>query len=171
MTHRAAQPMTEAIHFQTVYLSMGGNLGHPMALFDEAVDQLRNHTHCLTLRESHRYESEPIDAEGPNFVNSVIELKWNGDADTLLHLCMEIEADLGRVRSVRNAPRPMDLDVLLFGNQTIDQANLTVPHPRMHVRRFVLQPLLELWPDADIPGQGLAREHLQSCMDQMVQRI
>lgn len=142
-----------------------------MALFDEAVDQLRTHPNCLTLRESHRYESEPIDAEGPNFINSVVELKWSGDADTLLHLCMEIETDLGRVRSVRNAPRPMDLDVLLFGNRIIEQPNLVVPHPRMHLRRFVLQPLLELWPEADIPERGSARAHLESCMDQMVQRI
>jgi 2-amino-4-hydroxy-6-hydroxymethyldihydropteridine diphosphokinase len=163
--------MTEPMNFLTVYLGMGGNMGHPMALFDESVDQLRNHHNCLALRESHRYESEPIDATGPNYVNSVIEMKWNGDPQTLLNVCLEIEADLGRVRSVRNAPRPMDLDVLLFGNQIIEQPDLSVPHPRMHQRRFVLQPLLDLWPEAEIPGIGPARQSLQSCMSQMVRRI
>jgi len=153
------------------YLGLGGNLGHPMALFDEVVEHFRTHFCAQTVRESLRFESAPVDATGPNYVNSVLELMWQGDAEQLLHECMAIESQLGRIRTTRNAPRPIDVDVLLFGQETVNTSQLTVPHPRMHLRRFVLEPLLQLNPEIEIPGLGPARNHLPGTLDQIVKAI
>lgn len=153
------------------YLGLGGNLGHPMALFDEVVEYFRQHPSVAGARESPRYESAPVDATGPNYVNSVLEIQWQGDAEQLLAACLGLEAQLGRVRTTRNAPRPVDVDVLLVGKQTVNTDELTVPHPRMHLRRFVLEPLLQLNPAAEIPGKGLAKEYLPATLDQVVKAI
>ena len=153
------------------YLGLGGNLGHPMALFDEVIDYFRAHSCAKAVRESLRFESAPVDATGPNYVNSVLELMWQGNAEQLLHTCMAIESQLGRVRTTRNAPRPIDVDVLLFGQQTVNTSQLTVPHPRMHLRRFVLDPLLLLHPDIESPGLGPAKNHLPGTQDQIVKAI
>ena len=128
------------------YLGLGGNLGHPMALFDEVVDHFRAHPLVNAVKESSRFESVPVDASGPNYVNSVLEIQWLGSAEQLLQSCMALESKLGRVRTTRNAPRPIDVDVLLVGEQTVNTSMLTVPHPRMHQRAFVLQPLAEIAP-------------------------
>mgnify|MGYP006181608047 FL=1 len=153
------------------YLGLGGNLGHPMALFDEVVEYFRQHPSVAGAKESPRYESAPVDATGPNYVNSVLEIQWQGNAEQLLAACLGLEAQLGRVRTTRNAPRPIDVDVLLVGNQTVNTNELTVPHPRMHLRRFVLEPLLQLNPAAEIPGKGLAKEYLPATLDQVVRAI
>jgi 2-amino-4-hydroxy-6-hydroxymethyldihydropteridine diphosphokinase len=153
------------------YLGLGGNLGHPMALFDEVVEYFRTHSCAQAVRESRRFESAPVDATGPNYVNSVLELMWQYDAEQLLQECMTIESQLGRVRTTRNAPRPIDVDVLLFGQETVNTSQLTVPHPRMHLRRFVLEPLLQLNPEIKIPGLGLAKNHLPGTLDQIVKAI
>ncbi len=130
--------MNHEVSHTLCYLGLGGNLGHPMALFDEVVAHFRTHFCAQAVRESLRFESAPVDATGPNYVNSVLELMWQGDAEKLLHECMAIESQLGRIRTTRNAPRPIDVDVLLFGQETVNTSQLTVPHPRMHLRRFVL---------------------------------
>lgn len=148
------------------YLGMGGNLGHPLALFDELLDELRALPDCVGLKESPRFESEPVEATGPNYVNSVIELEWMNTAQALLAACMNLETLHGRVRSVKNAPRLIDLDVLLFGDEIIHTADLTVPHPRMHLRRFVLEPLLSLNPTVKLPGLGPASQFLTQTLDQ-----
>lgn len=147
---------------------MGGNLGNPIALFDEVITELSALPHTSKVRESPRFESEPVDATGPNYINSVIELMWEGTAIELLNTCMSLESIHGRVRSTKNAPRLIDLDVLLFGDSVIHSPDLTVPHPRMHVRRFVLQPLLALNPEIDIPGLGKGALHLPATLDQQV---
>ena len=153
------------------YLGLGGNLGHPLALFDEVAEHFRQHPLSTNVKESPRYESAPVDATGPNYVNSVLEVQWQGSAAELLSACLGLEAQLGRIRTTRNAPRPIDVDVLLFGLQTVHTDSLTVPHPRMHLRRFVLEPLLQLNPQAQIPCMGLARDYLQATLDQDVQLI
>jgi 2-amino-4-hydroxy-6-hydroxymethyldihydropteridine diphosphokinase len=153
------------------YLGLGGNLGHPMALLDEVVDYFRQHPSVASAVESPRYESVPVDATGPNYVNSVLELQWQSDAEQLLTTCLGLEAQLGRVRTTRNAPRPIDVDVLLVGMQTVNTSRLTVPHPRMHLRRFVLEPLLQLNPTVEIPGKGPARLYLPASLDQVVKAI
>lgn len=153
------------------YLGLGGNLGHPLALFDEVVEYFRQHPSVAGAKESPRYESAPVDATGPNYVNSVLELQWQGTADALLQACLGLEAQLGRIRTTRNAPRPIDVDVLLVDQQIVNTGSLTVPHPRMHVRRFVLEPLLQLNPSVEIPGKGPAQEYLPATMDQAVKAI
>lgn len=153
------------------YLGLGGNLGHPLELFDEVLKTFRQHPLTSAVRESPRFESAPVDATGPNYVNSVLEVQWSGTAQELLQVCQHLESRLGRVRTTRNAPRPIDVDVLLVGQQTVQDPNLIVPHPRMHLRRFVLEPLLQLNPDAHIPGVGLARDSLNGTLDQDVKPI
>nr|WP_306815292.1 2-amino-4-hydroxy-6-hydroxymethyldihydropteridine diphosphokinase [Limnobacter parvus] len=150
---------------------MGGNLGHPMALFDEVVENFRLHPLAAGVKESPRYRSAPVDATGPDYVNSVLEVYWLGNAEELLQACLGLEAQLGRVRTTRNAPRPIDVDVLLVGIQTVNTESLTVPHPRMHLRRFVLEPLLKLNPTAQIPGKGFAEGFLPATQDQIVTAI
>ena len=155
----------------TCYLGMGGNLGQPMQLFDQVLIALQANPQCHDVRESSRFESEPIDATGPNYINSVIELKWFGTAEALLHTCMALEEGHGRLRSTINAPRLIDLDVLLFGQERIETDLLTVPHPRMLQRRFVLEPLLELNPQVSLPELGLASHFLHSTLEQRLHRV
>lgn len=153
------------------FLGVGGNLGTPNELFDSLPALLNQHPSATFIRESSRFKSAPVDATGPDYLNSVIELDWAGAPEELLQLCMQIEQDLGRVRSFRNAPRPIDLDVLLVDQLRISTEHLAVPHPRMHLRRFVLEPLVELAPEVYIPGQGRASELLKQTLDQAVFRI
>lgn len=163
--------MNKASDGTPCYLGLGGNLGHPVTLFDEVVRYFQRHPLARNVRESTRYESAPVDATGPNYINSVLEIQWLGSADELLKACLDLEAQLGRVRTTRNAPRPIDVDVLLFGQQTVNTASLTVPHPRMHLRRFVLEPLLQLNPDVQIPALGFAWDFLPATQDQIVKAI
>lgn len=153
------------------YLGLGGNLGNPMALFDQVLEFFAQHAQASQVKTSPKYESAPIESSGPNYINAVLELNWAGSSEELLEACMALEHQLGRTRSVRNAPRVIDVDVLLFGSQQIESPSLIVPHPRMHVRRFVLQPLLDLNPNAHIPGIGWAKECLEPTQDQDIQRI
>lgn len=153
------------------YLGLGGNLGNSLNLFDEAIQHLKEHPNTRDVIESPRFESEPFEATGPNFVNSVVKLFWEGEPLALLKLCLEIEAHYGRVRTYQNAPRTIDLDVLLFGDQIINLEDLTIPHPRMHQRRFVLEPLLALDPDISIPKLGLASNFLPQTLNQWLQVI
>lgn len=160
--------MTQGI---ACYLGLGGNLGEPARLFDEVTRSLQNNPLAEHVRESTRFESSPVDATGPNYLNSVIELRWLGDANQLLLACQALENELGRVRSTRNAPRLIDVDVLLYGEQRINTPTLQVPHPRMHLRRFVLEPLVHLNPRVNIPGHGVASELLEHTRDQDVRAI
>lgn len=153
------------------YLGLGGNLGHPLTLFNEVGEYFKQHALVVGLKESPRYESTPVDASGPNFINSVLEVQWLGNAQELLQACFKIENKLGRVRTTRNAPRPIDVDVLLVGQQSIHTENLTVPHPRMHLRRFVLEPLLNLNTEVKIPGLGFARNYLPATQGQSVHAL
>lgn len=153
------------------FLGVGGNLGQPGELFDSLPALLAQDPRATFRRESSRYRSAPVDATGPDYLNAVIELDWTGTPDGLLQWCMRVEMDLGRVRSYRNAPRPIDLDVLLMDQLVITTDTLSVPHPRMHLRRFVLEPLVELAPEVYIPGQGLAADLLSRTQDQTVIRI
>ncbi|HEX4842267.1 MAG TPA: 2-amino-4-hydroxy-6-hydroxymethyldihydropteridine diphosphokinase [Limnobacter sp.] len=157
--------------FMLCYLGLGGNLGQPLSLFDAVVAHFAQHPMASAVKESRRFKSAPVDATGPDYVNSVLALQWSGSPETLLEECMAVEARLGRVRTTRNAPRPIDVDVLLCGNAVQNTPSLTLPHPRMHQRRFVLQPLLDLAPDLNIPGHGKVRDLLQATLDQQVNPI
>jgi 2-amino-4-hydroxy-6-hydroxymethyldihydropteridine diphosphokinase len=124
------------------------------------------------IARSSLYRSAPIGyADQPAFLNCVARLETALPAQSLLAQLQQIERGLGRVRSFPNAPRTIDLDLLLYGTEILDTPGLTLPHPRMHERAFVLVPLLELDPGATIPGRGKAAELLRDCAGQSIERV
>jgi 2-amino-4-hydroxy-6-hydroxymethyldihydropteridine diphosphokinase len=125
----------------------------------------------LSARSS-LYRSAPLGyADQPEFVNAVAGIDTELGAAELLHQLQALEARHARTRSFANAPRTLDLDLLLYGDERIHAPGLIVPHPRMHERAFVLLPLAEIEPQASIPGQGSAMACLAACADQKVERI
>ena len=124
------------------------------------------------VRRSSLYRSAPLGYAGqPDFINAVAQLETGLAAGRLLAELQALEARHGRERSFANAPRTLDLDLLLFGGLEMSTDELTVPHPRMHERAFVLQPLVEIAGDAAIPGRGSAAQLLRSCAQQDVERL
>jgi 2-amino-4-hydroxy-6-hydroxymethyldihydropteridine diphosphokinase len=128
------------------YVGLGANLGEPIATVRQALLDLAAVPGVLSLRHSALYGSSPVDATGPNYVNAVAELKTTLSAPALFAALQHLENQAGRLRPFRNAPRTLDLDLLLFGAASIQSQNLTVPHPRMTDRAFVLRPLHDLAP-------------------------
>ena len=110
------------------------------------------------LRASALYRSAPWEADGPDFYNAVAELQTALGPHELLAALHGMEQAAGRERPYLNAPRTLDLDLLLYGDAVIDAPGLRVPHPHLHERAFALVPLLDVWPDARIPGYGDARD-------------
>lgn len=126
----------------------------------------------VTCRSSF-YRTEPQGyAEQPDFINAVCTLETRLSAAALIARMLEIEVASGRTReAVRNGPRPLDLDLLVFGAEVIDENGLKVPHPRIAERRFVLEPLAEIAPELHIPGQGAVKRLLQDCPPQRVEKV
>lgn len=117
------------------------------------------------------YQTTPHEASGPDYINAVQLIETMLSADALLSYLQQIEITQGRERSFRNAPRTLDLDLLLFGSQVIRSDCLTVPHPRMHERAFVLVPLVDVWPAAIIPGRGSPQDLLARLAFQSIQLL
>ena len=137
------------------YIGFGTNLGDRLASCRKALAALAALPGCRLSRTSSLYETEPVGlTEQPPFFNGVALLETEGDARWLLGQLLTIEVDLGRVRGVRWGPRTIDLDLLLFDEEIIASVELTVPHPRLHERRFVLQPLHEIAPALRHPVLG-----------------
>jgi len=138
----------------TAYLSLGSNLGDRIANILDAIEELR--PLCTTpIRRSALYETEPTDLEDqPWFINAVVEMETPIPPCDLLAACHRIEQSAGPEKAVRFGPRFLDIDLLLYGQEAIREADLEVPHPRMHERRFVLVPLLELCPEVTDPRDG-----------------
>ena len=129
------------------YVGIGSNLDDPRAQVTSAFDELDKLPHTRVVRKSSLYRSAPVGyAAQPHFVNAVAQLETGLPAERLLDKLHEVEARHGRKRSFPNAPRTLDLDLLLFGEAQLRSPTLTVPHPRMHERAFVLEPLLEIAP-------------------------
>jgi 2-amino-4-hydroxy-6-hydroxymethyldihydropteridine diphosphokinase len=134
------------------YLGLGSNLGDRLENLRGAV-ALLGERGIQVLRSSRVYETEPVGGPPqPDYLNAVVEVEASGTASELLGAGLEVEEAMGRERAERWGPRVIDIDLLTFGDQTIDEPGLKVPHPRMHERAFVLIPLLELDPDPDLPG-------------------
>jgi 2-amino-4-hydroxy-6-hydroxymethyldihydropteridine diphosphokinase len=134
------------------YLALGSNLGDRLATLQHAVDGLRAAPGIVATRSSRVWETEPVGGpEQSAFLNAVIELETELDPLELLAAANGVEAELGRTREVRWGPRTIDIDIVLIDGRTVDEPTLTVPHPRMHERAFVLMPLLELLPDPVLP--------------------
>lgn len=132
-------------------VGIGSNIGDKKAHIDAAIDAFNHIPSVKVLRVSSIYETVPwgyVNQE--NFYNAVFEVETNLTANTLLGVCLGIEASIGRIRSIKNGPRVLDLDLLIFEGQESMSAELTLPHPRMFERDFVLVPLKDLYPDMKI---------------------
>ena len=152
------------------WVGLGGNLGDPGAQFQAVHAALSQQPKVRALRGSGWWRSAPLDAQGPEFVNAVLTFDTQWTAQELLLVLQALETTAGRERPFRHAPRTLDLDVLLWGDLVSRDPQLTLPHPRMHERAFVLRPALELDPQLHLPGRGLARQCLDSVSDQVLER-
>jgi 2-amino-4-hydroxy-6-hydroxymethyldihydropteridine diphosphokinase len=159
----------------TAYVALGANLGDPVATVRAAITALHDIAGARFLAASSLYRTAPVGLHHqPDFINAVAALEVDSavlPAPTFLNQLFEIEARFGRVRSVRNAPRTLDLDLLLYGDERLDLPGLTLPHPRMTERAFVLAPLAEIAPDLNIPGYGRVTELATRVADQRIERL
>jgi len=163
--------MSETL-FHRAFVALGSNLVEPEAQVTQAFIALTRLPQTRLLAQSSLYRSAPVGyAEQPDFINAVALIETEIAAHDLLQSLLEIERDFGRIRDFRNAPRTLDLDLLLYGELTLHEAGLTLPHPRMHERAFVLLPLLEIAPDCAIPGRGLAADWLAQVDGQAIARV
>ena len=153
------------------YLGLGANLGDARQTLKDAVVCLAQHAGLTVVAKSGFYRSAPVDAGGDDYMNAVVAIETSLAAARLLALCHAIEHHFGRERPFRNAPRTLDLDILLYGEDIIDTAELNVPHPRMTQRAFVLVPLVEVSPDIVIPGVGRAADFVAAVADQRIERV
>jgi 2-amino-4-hydroxy-6-hydroxymethyldihydropteridine diphosphokinase len=154
------------------FVGLGANLDDPRRHVRSAMDELAHLAHTRVTACSGLYRSAPLGhADQPDFINAVARLETALEPQALWEGLQKIEAAHGRQRRFRNAPRTLDLDLLLYGDARVALPDLTVPHPRMHERAFVLRPLLDIEPAARIPGLGEARELLGRCAGQSVERL
>ncbi len=154
------------------FVALGANLGDPVATVHAAIAALRAMPKSSILAVSSLYRTAPVGLlHQPDFINAVVKMNAVLPAPTFLAELFAIEARFGRQRGVPNAPRTLDLDLLLYGNLKSDDAHLILPHPRMHERAFVLAPLAEIAPQLVIPGLGSVGELLLRCADQQIERL
>jgi 2-amino-4-hydroxy-6-hydroxymethyldihydropteridine diphosphokinase len=152
------------------YIGLGANLGDARQTIAAAIDALRQSSGILTLKQAPLYSSDPVDAQGPSFINTVVAIDTTLEPLSLLDRLQAIEQEHGRERPYRNAPRTLDLDLLLYDMFTIETPRLSVPHPRMHQRAFVLRPLQDLAPALQL-AQGSFATLLARCQDQKLDRL
>lgn len=151
------------------YVGLGANLDDPATQVEYAFDELSRLPDTFLAARSSLYVSAPVGYDQqPDFINAVAKLETRLSPRALLVALLDIEHRHGRQRTFRNAPRTLDLDLLLYGNARFHEPGLTLPHPRMHERAFVLEPLVEIAPDLDIPGHGSAKAWLALCGSQQI---
>jgi 2-amino-4-hydroxy-6-hydroxymethyldihydropteridine diphosphokinase len=153
------------------WVGIGANLGDARANVLDAIARLSRLGGSTLLHTSSLYRSAPIDSSGDDYINAVACLDTSLDAHDLLAALQDIEQAHGRERPYHNAPRTLDLDLLLYGAEIIASPVLSVPHPRLHQRAFVLTPLLEIAPEVLIPGLGPARDFAAQVADQAISRV
>ena len=179
MTTRIPTPTSEPSEPEegaTVFVGLGANLGDARATLRDALIELRALAAPGSFAASALYASAPIASSGPDYVNAVARLRTPLAPHALLAALQAIEQRFGRERPYRNAPRTLDLDVLLYGvagdagGVVITDERLTVPHPRAAQRAFVLAPLAELWPRGEIPGAGSVSQLLADARRDPAQR-
>jgi 2-amino-4-hydroxy-6-hydroxymethyldihydropteridine diphosphokinase len=154
------------------YVGIGSNLNEPVRQVEDALGELERIPRSRVVSRSSLYKSAPLGyADQADFINAVGALETALEPEKLLDELLIIEARHRRRRSFANAPRSLDLDLLLFEQLELRTPRLTVPHPRMHERAFVLKPLLELCAEISIPGKGSARSLLENCEGQIVEKI
>ncbi|MDZ7590729.1 MAG: 2-amino-4-hydroxy-6-hydroxymethyldihydropteridine diphosphokinase [Rubrivivax sp.] len=150
---------------------MGANLGDARAAVAQAVNALAALPQTRLVAVSRLYRSAPVDAQGPDFVNAVAELHTGLAPREMLAALQAIEHAHGRERPHRNAPRTLDLDLLLYGQRVVEEPGLAVPHPRLHERAFVLLPLADLAPDLEHPRLGPLAAFREQVADQPIQAL
>jgi len=156
----------------TAFVGLGSNLDDPQNQILRALQALDGLQHTRVLARSSLYRSAPVGfLEQPDFINAVAQLETALSPHALLDALLGLEHECGRTREFRNAPRTLDLDVLLYDDLCCHEHGLTIPHPQMHLRAFVLRPLLEIVPDCVIPGIGSAQKALQGCQQQQLENI
>lgn len=159
-------------HFKRAFIGLGSNLSDPGAQILKACAELGNLPQTRLLSCSSLYRSAPVGyADQPDFINAVAEVETGLAPHALLEALLDLEHRHGRVREFRNAPRILDLDILLYDDLTCHEHGLTLPHPRMHERAFVLQPLHEIAPSCIIAGHGSVGACLEKCVAQRVERM
>ena len=145
-----------------VYIALGANLGDAQSTVVQAIADIAQLPHTTLVARSSLYCSTPVDSAGPDYINTVVHINTLMSPYFLLTQLQNLEQLAGRERSYINAPRTLDLDLLLYGSAQINSPTLTVPHPRMYERAFVLQPLHEIAPQL-VNAQALQRVQHQGC--------
>ncbi len=135
---------------QEAYVALGANLGNRESSLTDAIRRLQEDSGLEVVRISAAYETAPVGyTDQPSFLNMAVCLRAEMDPVSLLRRLLAIEQEMGRVRDIRWGPRNIDLDLLVYGDESLDTPELTLPHPRMGQRAFVLVPLRDIWPEED----------------------
>jgi 2-amino-4-hydroxy-6-hydroxymethyldihydropteridine diphosphokinase len=154
------------------FIGVGSNLADPLVQVRQALMELESIPGTRVTARSSLYRTSPVGyLEQPDFINAVASVKTTLKPQALFAALLAIENRHGRRRTMRNAPRTLDLDLLLYGDEVLDEHGLTLPHPRLHERAFVLAPLAEIAPGAMVPGRGLVQELLARANCNGVNRI
>ncbi|HMA13092.1 MAG TPA: 2-amino-4-hydroxy-6-hydroxymethyldihydropteridine diphosphokinase [Steroidobacteraceae bacterium] len=154
------------------FIGLGSNMVEPAAQVLRAMEAIATLPQTRVLARSSLYRSAPVGyLAQPDFINAVVQVETALAPRALLDALLALEQAQGRTREFQNAPRTLDLDVLLYDDLQHHEHGLTVPHPHMHERAFVLLPLLEIAPDCVIPGVGQAQRAMAQCTDQQLQRL
>ncbi len=154
------------------YVALGSNLQNPVEQLRRALEALAAVPGTRLVRSSSFYRSAPVGyADQPDFVNAVAEIRTALAPRELLDALLAIERAQGRVREFPNAPRTLDLDIAVYGDRTVHEPGLAIPHPRLHERAFVVVPLAELAPSLEVPGRGRLTELLRGVDRASVTRI
>lgn len=154
------------------YVALGANLADPVEQVRAALVALTQLPESRLLRASSLYRTAPVGIHGqPDFINAVAALETTLSPEALLSALFAVEAQFGRRRDFHHAPRTLDLDLLLYDDYVIDSAQLQLPHPRMHLRAFVMAPLVEIAPHCRIPGRGTAAAWLPAVSMQHVEKL
>ncbi len=154
------------------FVALGSNLGESCEQLKRAVLALGELQDTVILSCSSLYRSAPVGfLDQPDFMNAVVKISTRLMPQALLAALLLVENQWGRERTFVNSPRTLDLDILLYDDIQVQEPNLTIPHPRMHQRAFVLLPLLEIAPDCFIPEIGLACHAMQACRNQVLTRL
>lgn len=154
------------------FIALGSNLENPTQHILQAFDELSKLPASRLLTYSSLYRSAPVGRlDQPDFINAVALIETALSPQVLLNTLLTIEQQHGRIRESLNAPRTLDLDILMIDDLQCKDNNLTLPHPRMHQRAFVLQPLIEISPDCHIPGKGAIAQFLAACSEQRLEQV
>jgi 2-amino-4-hydroxy-6-hydroxymethyldihydropteridine diphosphokinase len=158
--------------FKRAYIGLGGNLDDPATRIQRAFIALNGLPNSQLVKQSSLYRTAPVGyLDQPDFINAVVALDTILGPIELLDALLYLELDEGRARSFKNAPRTLDLDVLMYDDLQLNHERLVVPHPRMGARAFVLFPLQEIAPDLWIPGMGSVKQLAAECVGQDIERL